>query len=147
MSPKQRESGGTGAGAETLLEHHRRLFGHDLTNFPQSEIDFLMQANELYNAGFEDAHELRPCGHSRGDFRDPLYGTPEYKGNERCVACDQIAKKETWMDVASATTLIYETYGSDLAAFFKDVQERNPWGTSVKVPGSPTPAAEPTREK
>ena len=49
-----------------------------------------MEAMRIEGMGFEEAHELRPCGHSRGDYRDPKYGTSEYAGDERCVACDQI---------------------------------------------------------
>ena len=40
-----------------------------------------------YNGGFEIAHEPAPCGHARGNWKDPVYGTPEYDGDERCEAC------------------------------------------------------------
>ena len=42
----------------------------------------------IQNIGFEEAHKLRSCGHSVGDYRDAKYGTPEYDGDESCVGCD-----------------------------------------------------------
>ncbi len=49
-----------------------------------------MEALRIENIGFEAAHELMSCGHSRGDFRDSQYGTPEYAGNEKCIGCQKI---------------------------------------------------------
>lgn len=43
----------------------------------------------IQNIGFEEAHQLRGCGHSVGDFRDPNYGTDKYKGEEKCVGCKE----------------------------------------------------------
>ena len=48
--------------------------------------------NEIENEGFEEAHDLCACGHSRGDFRDAGYirGKPEtYAGSEKCVGCER----------------------------------------------------------
>jgi hypothetical protein len=48
--------------------------------------------NGIENDGFEQAHDLRPCGHSCGDYRDAGYirGRHEtYTGSERCVGCER----------------------------------------------------------
>jgi len=49
---------------------------------------FYVESVRLENVGFEAAHELCACGHSRGDYRDPQYGTDAYAGNEKCVGCE-----------------------------------------------------------
>lgn len=58
---------------------------------PEDAPDFTL-LNEIHNDGFEEAHALRPCGHSRGDYRDAGYipgkaGT--YTGSEKCVGCER----------------------------------------------------------
>jgi hypothetical protein len=58
-------------------------------------IELFTLLNEIENDGFEMAHELRACGHSRGDYRDANYipGKPEtYTGSERCVGCEREAE-------------------------------------------------------
>jgi hypothetical protein len=40
--------------------------------------------------GFQQAHEPARCGHARGNWKDPKYGTPEYKGDERCEVCELV---------------------------------------------------------
>ena len=37
------------------------------------------------------AHEPAKCGHARANWKDPQWGTPAYKGNEKCEACQAIA--------------------------------------------------------
>lgn len=80
---------------ETMLTRFIRLFGADLTNNPKADIEFVEEAGEVYNYGFERAHELRACGHSVGDYRDPNYviGKPEtYTASEACIGCEREAK-------------------------------------------------------
>lgn len=42
--------------------------------------------------GFEAAHELMECGHSRGDLRDPNYQPGMLITNCRCVGCEKLAE-------------------------------------------------------
>lgn len=37
------------------------------------------------------AHEPARCGHARANWKDPEWGTPAYKGHEKCEACQTIA--------------------------------------------------------
>lgn len=74
---------------ERLLVGKLRKFNkyetsHDVLD--HVEIEFI----RIQNLGYEEAHKLRPCGHSQGDFRDPDYGTEKYVGNESCVGCDSV---------------------------------------------------------
>lgn len=56
----------------------------------QIEVD-----NQPYNLGFRDgwelAHEPAECGHARANWKDPKFGTPDYRGQERCEFCDALA--------------------------------------------------------
>lgn len=57
-------------------------------------VELFSLLNEIENDGFEMAHELRHCGHSRGDYRDAGYvrGKPEtYTGSEKCIGCEREA--------------------------------------------------------
>jgi hypothetical protein len=61
----------------------------------ESDVEDFKLLNEVYNDGFEAAHELRTCGHSRGDYRDSHYviGKPEtYTGKESCIGCAAVAQ-------------------------------------------------------
>jgi hypothetical protein len=65
-------------------------------------IEAFQLLNEIENEGFELAHELRPCGHSRGDYRDAGYipGKSEtYTASEQCVGCEREA---VWKEVVEA---------------------------------------------
>lgn len=48
--------------------------------------NFENSAEEVWDA----AHEAAPCGHARANYKDPKYGTPEYKGEERCEVCFEL---------------------------------------------------------
>lgn len=47
---------------------------------------------EAWMTGFELAHELQKCGHSRGDCRDPDYKPTDETCNSRCIGCDMQQK-------------------------------------------------------
>jgi hypothetical protein len=77
-------------GQESLLEFVRRIAG-------RPQLDAKGQIYQVgaacWDDGFEAAHELRPCGHSRGDYRDAGYvpGQPKtYTASERCVGCERV---------------------------------------------------------
>ena len=94
------------AQAEDIIERHMRPYvagrvkavvatwrekrgGPWLDTDPTEDFKLL---NEIENEGFEQAHDLQACGHSRGDFRDAGYirGKPEtYTGSEKCVGCER----------------------------------------------------------
>lgn len=42
---------------------------------------------EAFEAGWDLAHEPARCGHARANWKDPNYGTPKYKGHEKCEFC------------------------------------------------------------
>ena len=48
-----------------------------------------VEIQRIQNIGFEEAHNLRDCGHSVGDYRDINYGTDKYDGDEKCVGCEK----------------------------------------------------------
>ncbi len=48
------------------------------------------RAYNAYSEGWATAHEPAPCGHARANHKDPEFGTPEYKGNEKCEACTEV---------------------------------------------------------
>ena len=48
------------------------------------------QAFNAYCEGWDVAHEPARCGHARANYKDPEFGTPEYKGNEKCEACAEV---------------------------------------------------------
>lgn len=47
---------------------------------------------EIFHEGFATAHENAGCGHARANWRDPNYGTDNYRGEERCEFCDALTK-------------------------------------------------------
>jgi hypothetical protein len=52
------------------------------------------EALKIYNAGFELAHELQKCGHSRGDCRDPNYIPGVSVESEcKCIGCQREAEQ------------------------------------------------------
>ena len=57
------------------------------------EIERLLADEREKAAQFEWnlAHEPAKCGHARANWKDPQWGTPEYKGHEKCEACQAIA--------------------------------------------------------
>lgn len=82
---------GAASGAQPFIDvvnaWHRKYGGLWLESDP---IELFCLLNEIHNDGFEEAHALRPCGHSRGDYRDPSYipGKPEtYTASEECIGC------------------------------------------------------------
>jgi hypothetical protein len=44
-----------------------------------------------WEEGWDRAHEPAKCGHARANYKDPKYGTPEYKGEEECEFCAALA--------------------------------------------------------
>ena len=48
-----------------------------------------------YARGFVEAecldYEPAKCGHARANWKDPNWGTPDYKGEEKCEACAAVA--------------------------------------------------------
>ena len=72
---------------------YRRKFGGPWDD--DSEVPDFLLLNEIRNDGFEAAHALQRCGHSRGDYRDPNYipGKPEtYEAKEVCIGCERETK-------------------------------------------------------
>jgi hypothetical protein len=69
------------------------LYGHGPDPSWQLQFDpiylkHLARAIEQAEArGWSLAHGAAQCGHARANYKDPLYGTAEYQGNERCEAC------------------------------------------------------------
>ena len=47
---------------------------------------------DAWEDGWSLAHEAARCGHARANWKDPNWGTPEYKGDEKCEACAAVAK-------------------------------------------------------
>ncbi len=79
--------------AEVVASWRQKYGGPWITTDP---IEAFKLLNEIYNEGFEEAHDLRVCGHSRGDYRDLGYisGKPEtYTASEECVGCQQEERK------------------------------------------------------
>ena len=58
--------------------------------------NLLPREQQIRNEGFDEAwdicHEASECGHARANRKDPKYGTPEYKGEEKCEFCEKLAK-------------------------------------------------------
>ena len=48
------------------------------------------KADNAWNEAWDLAHEPARCGHVRANYKDPKFGTPEYKGNEKCEACAEV---------------------------------------------------------
>lgn len=44
-----------------------------------------------YCEGWNRAHEPANCGHARANYKDPKWGSPEYRGEERCEFCAAVA--------------------------------------------------------
>ena len=56
----------------------------------QKRKDSIAQAKEI-----EDRlHAPASCGHARANWKDPKFGTPEYRGEEQCEVCVLVAEKE-----------------------------------------------------
>jgi len=76
-------------------------FFHITESVPETEVADAARISPIHAAvlraalkGWEDAHALRECGHSRGDLRDPNYvpGRPEtYTASEKCCGCESVA--------------------------------------------------------
>ncbi len=87
------------ADSSALAAHDERLLRKRVTQWREKyggpwldtdPIEDFKLLNEIQNEGFEEAHDLMPCGHSRGDYRDADYvrGKPEtYTASEKCVGC------------------------------------------------------------
>jgi len=97
---------------KTLLKQQKQKIKEKLKNHKVYEnkhnVDdpIKVEIVRIQNIGFENAHELRKCGHSVGDYRDPKYGTPEYDGDEECVGCQSVQKiKEKVLGVKSQPNL------------------------------------------
>ncbi len=67
-----------------LQAHTKYETLHDTEDIIECEVA------RIQNIGFEEAHRLRGCGHSVGDYRDEKYNTKDYDGDEKCVACKQV---------------------------------------------------------
>lgn len=46
-----------------------------------------------WEEGWNLAHEPAKCGHARANYKDPNFGTPEYRGDEKCEFCAALAAK------------------------------------------------------
>ncbi len=46
-----------------------------------------------YRDGWATAHEPASCGHARANWKDPLFGTPQYRGQEKCEICEAAPSK------------------------------------------------------
>ena len=55
---------------------------------------------EEWIKGFELAHELHPCGHSRGDCRDPNYKPGDEFCESQCIGCQREAKLKASLELA-----------------------------------------------
>ena len=89
-------SGERGAGINPGSEDVTISFKHGTpSGKPDAdEIDFRNpKITEAWTAGFELAHELQKCGHSRGDCRDDKYipGVSE-TCESRCIGCEREKK-------------------------------------------------------
>ena len=89
-----------------MLEHARQNISIQLQSYKSHgflgdvEDPIYIAAMRIETLGFEGAHALMKCGHARGDYRDPEYGTTAYAGNEKCVGCQSVeqAKLEAFLE-------------------------------------------------
>lgn len=61
-----------------------------------------------YSEGWDVAHEPAPCGHARANWKDPEYGTDDYKGNEVCEFCDALEAKDEEIKNKENERLVFE---------------------------------------
>lgn len=61
---------------------------------PPTEPTHERLAREAAEATWRRAHEPAKCGHARVHWRDPKYGTPDYRGEEKCEVCEALRKIE-----------------------------------------------------
>ena len=59
--------------------------------------------------GWELAHEPARCGHARANYKDPNYGTADYRGEEKCEFCSGVERGREAMDVLACAGEIKST--------------------------------------
>jgi hypothetical protein len=80
--------------------------GHAAANLQPSDetAEFCVVCELLRKAKLEGeefmwnlAHEPARCSHARANWKDPEWGTPAYKGKEKCEACQAISAQRDWV--------------------------------------------------